>query len=167
MNNMKQTTILAHLSVGILIGLFNAVLSHFQIETIYYYACLQIFGIMFLLAIYHTQKIFYVFVTSIVCAAIASVPVYFWQTPYATGYSFATMLVALLSAYAINAFHIAYYANTKWLDYDGLFHAVWDTFVELVIAGIFTLITWILIYTCASLFSLLHINIGDAVLMIR
>ena len=160
MTSQRQPFLSLHLILGGVIGLITAGLTHYQVKPNFYLIYIQIFGILFLLASPNKRSNVRLVTSSLLCALLATLPIYYWQT---LQNSTIIMLIALLNAYAINAFHIAYYTNKKWLYYSGLFFAVWNTFIDLIIASIFTLLIWTLIYLCSALLTLLQIDINPII----
>lgn len=147
------------LITGLLIGFIYSLLLHFKIENTFLYAFISLFGLFFIFATNQTKKISKPLLSSILCSLLASIPVFFWQiikTPTPT----ATFFIALSSAYAINAFHIAYYNHKTWLSYKNLFYAVSNSGISLFITMIFTTISWMLLYLCEALFEIINTNLS-------
>lgn len=154
----KKPVMMMHVLLGISIGLGSALLSEFHLKSIFFDIYIKLFGIFFLLTYCYAKQSIRPFVTSAIFAVLASFPIYFWQTT-PNQCCLSTLFVTIGSAYAINTLHIAYYANRRWLNYAGLFIAVWQTFVNVLISFIFTASAWLLIYLCEALFHVLNINI--------
>lgn len=159
------------LTIGLLIGALLAVLipNHFfnflpflpdphahESKRMIFYWWASLYGVMFLLAYPTKQSLTKLILTTFIPSFIATLP-YHWGTSY----SVAQFILIASSAYAITVFHIHYQSNQfKW-HYPTLFLAVWDSFIKLFIALCFTLLCWIILLLCGTLFKLIGITFID------
>lgn len=170
-NNRKQATLVPFLLIGLLGGgLLAFLMTHISSSPIgilsfatpqsarspmhlLFYDWISFYGVMFLLSWPTAQSVKRLIFITLIPSVIASVP-YYWRGDNTTAQFFLT----ILSAYALNAFHMNYEANGFHIHYSTLFHAVWDTFVKLFITLFFTLLCWIILYLCGALFNFIDIK---------
>ncbi|MDP1574394.1 MAG: hypothetical protein Q8L78_05635 [Coxiellaceae bacterium] len=154
MKNTPSSTLF--ILTGIIIGGLLALCEHMSISAHLPFIWLSTFGFMFLLALPYTNKVSTTFLITLIPSFLASIPC-LWLLDASIPY-FSSVILAAISAYALNAFHLHYYQRRFQFSYAILFHAVWDTFIQLLITAIFTVLCWVILSLAASLFDLAKID---------
>ncbi len=153
MNTEKKLSLLPFLTLGLLTGLSLALLNAYKIEFPLWYGWITLFSLMFLLAYRNNASLFQLAITALVTSFLAASP-FQWLNSEAPN----AILLPLISAYAMNSFHMSYHKDGLKIQYPTLFYAVWDTFTKLAVAALFTGLCWIVLFIWSGLFSVIGIN---------
>lgn len=162
MNISQKMTLPTFIITGLITGILLAMLSPGVLDPMtvasparaFIIAWVKLYGLLFLLGYPYAQSCRQLIITTAIASFLASMPLYFW-TSHKT---LSQYNLILLSAYAINAFHIHYCANQWRTTYSTYFEAVWGTATKLLIAGIFMAACWAVLYLCGELFALIHFD---------
>jgi hypothetical protein len=162
MNISQKMTLTTFIITGLIAGILLAMLSPGVLDPMtvasparaFIIAWVKLYGLMFLLGYPYAQSYRQLIITTAIASFLASMPLYFW-TSHKT---LSQYNLILLSAYAINAFHIHYCANQWRTTYSTYFEAVWGTATKLLTAAIFMAACWAVLYLCGELFALIHFD---------
>ncbi len=153
----KNVSSLPYLITGFVTGLLLAILEHYKVSYVLPYVWIAIYGLFFLLAYQQAKTLPRLLIGTLLASFIASIP-FPWLNTDLTANSF---ILCLVSAYAVNAFHIAYEENGLRIPYQRLFFAVWDTFAKLLLSAFFTGLCCLLLAVWESLFNIIGIHFFD------
>ena len=154
MKNSASATLF--LLVGLIIGGLLALSERMHISSHLPFIWLSTYGFMFLLALPYAKKLSSLLLITFIPSFLASIPC-LWLLNVSIPY-FSSVILATISAYALNALQLQYHQRRFEFSYAILFHAVWDTFIQLFITAIFTVLCWIMLSLAASLFHLVNID---------
>ena len=156
----KKTSFTPFLLVGLIAGASLAYLNQLHHPTYLPYVWIIFYGLMFLIAYPCKRSLVLLLISTTVPSLLASIP--FISELSLANMPVSVFFLGVISAYALNAFHIYFHQSEK--NYQTLFFAVWDTFIKLSIAFIFTLICWIILFLCSALFKIIGIGFFNTLL---
>ncbi len=155
METNKNLSLPIYLIAGVLAGLGLALLIHYKSEDIFIYLWISFYGVMFLLAQAESSSLFKALLTTLIISFLACSPFHWINS--STGPN--SIFLPIISAYALNSFHLAYQREGFKQTYTTLFHAVWNTFVKSLVTIFFIGICWLILKIWAALFDLISINL--------
>jgi len=154
MHTHKKLPIMPFLVIGLLSGISLALLVHYKINHMLPYFWISSFSFMFLLAFDCNKSLFALVMLSITTSFVVVAP-FIWLN--SSNY-FSELFLPLISAYAVNSFHLAYQQDGFKLTYPSLFYAVWDTPIKGSVSIFFTGLCWAILYIWSALFGLIGIT---------
>ena len=146
----KKITLIPFLIMGILVGSLLALFDHFKINNPFLNAFICFYAYLFLFAYPVCLSLRTLFLSTAIAAILAAIP--YSTHYYALDLSLPAFLLSAITVYAINVFHLHYHQKQFQWDYAILFHGVWDSFIKISIAFLFTGLCWFIVAITAYLF---------------
>lgn len=140
--------------VGLVIGTILAVLHHFSFFNNFVSILIGILGLLLALGRPYATVRWSTLFSLLICTMLITLPFY-WLNIFTN--QFSAMILALINAFAITAFYLHFLQKRFSLPYLILFHAVWDTFVNILIAALFSVLCWVILFLTGELFASIRI----------
>lgn len=146
------------LVTGVFFATVLAALTHWKVEIEFLYIWVSLFGLMTLFSLDTARSKIRLVIFSPLISLIAALTL-----NWSNANSIPLFQLLFVFTFAINAYHIAYQKDGLPFNYDSLFHGVWDTFVKLVTAWLFTGLAWGLLLMWSELFKLIGIKLFEKI----